>query len=79
MGARRHLPVPRPCPGLALTALLALSGCGLTAVEDAHDEAHAVAREAAAARAAPANPGYVTVRRVDLPSLTNVAGESHPK
>ena len=53
---------------LMLSAVVALSGCGLTAVEDARDEAHAVARETAAARAGvSAEPGYVTVRRVNRP------------
>ena len=51
----------------SLLALLALSGCGLTLVEDAREKARTVAREAAAARAAPPDPGYVTVRRVDRP------------
>ena len=55
-------------PSLAAVLLLVLSGCGLTAVEDARDEARMVARDAAAARAgASAEPGYVTVRRVDRP------------
>ena len=44
---------------LMLSAVVALSGCGLTAVEDARDEAHAVAQETAAARAdASAELGY---------------------
>ena len=52
----------------AAALLFVLSGCGLTAVEDARDEARMVARDAAAARAgALAEPGYVTVRRVDRP------------
>ena len=52
----------------AAALLFVLSGCGLTAVEDARDEARMVARDAAAARAgASAEPGYVTVRRVDRP------------
>ena len=63
----RRFPVAGPWPLLALPVLL-LCGCGFTAVEDARDEAHAVARDAAAARAgASAEPGYVTVRRVDRP------------
>ena len=53
---------------LMLSAVVALSGCGLTAVEDARDEAHAVARDAAAARtSASVETGYVTVRRVNRP------------
>ena len=56
------------CSSLALSASLALSGCGLTAVEDARDEARTVARDAAAARAdASAELGYVTVRLLDRP------------
>ena len=52
----------------AAALLFVLSGCGLAAVEDARDEARMVARDAAAARAgALAEPGYVTVRRVDRP------------
>ena len=67
MGARTRLRIVRPS-ALALSALLALGGCGLTAVEDARDEARMVARDAAAARAgASAEPGYLTVRRVDRP------------
>ncbi len=67
MTARRRRLVAGPWPLLVLPVLL-LCGCGLTAVEDARDEAHAVARDAAAARAgASAEPGYVTVRRVDRP------------
>ncbi len=54
-------------PAVALSALVTLSGCGLTAVEDARDEAHRVAREAAAQRESVSGSGYVTVRRVDLP------------
>ena len=52
---------------LALSALLALAGCGLNAVDDARDEAETVARDAAAARAAIDTPGYVTVRTLDRP------------
>ena len=67
MGARTRLRIVRPS-ALALSALLALGGCGLTAVEDARDEARMVARDAAAARAGGSvEPGYVTVRRVDRP------------
>ena len=56
----------RSCWAAAL--LFVLSGCGLTAVEDARDEARMVARDAEAARAgASAEAGYVTVRRVDRP------------
>ena len=56
------------CSSLALSASLALSGCGLAAVEDARDEARTVARDAAAARAdASAELGYVTVRLLDRP------------
>ena len=68
MGARRHLPNAGRCLSLSVLALLTLAGCGLTAIEDAREEARAVARDAAAARvgAAP-EPGYVTVRRVDRP------------
>ena len=52
----------------AVALLFMLSGCGLTAEEDAREEAHAVARDSAAARAgASAEPGYVTVHRVDRP------------
>ena len=68
MGAARRNIAHRPAwPSLALTALVALSGCGLTAVEDARDEARSVARDAATARPAAPDPGYVTVRRVDRP------------
>ena len=67
MGARRHLPNAGRCLSLSLLALLTLTGCGLTAIEEARDEARAVARDAAAARAAPPDRGYVTVRRVDRP------------
>ena len=67
MGARTRLRIVRPS-ALALSALLALTGCGLSAIEDAREEARAVARDAAAARAGvSAEPGYVTVRRVDRP------------
>ena len=52
----------------AAALLFALSGCGLTTVEDAREEAHTVARDAAAARAGiSAEPGYVTVRLLDRP------------
>ena len=67
MGARRLLPNAGRCLSLSALALLTLSGCGLTAIEDAREEARAVARDAAAARAAPPDRGYVTVRRVDRP------------
>ena len=60
-------PVVARLSSIALAALVALSGCGLTAVEDARDEADAVARDAAAARPAAPDAGYVTVRRVDRP------------
>ena len=67
MGARTRLRIVRPS-ALALSALLSLTGCGLSAIEDAREEARAVARDAAAARAGvSAEPGYVTVRRVDRP------------
>ena len=53
---------------LMLSAVVALSGCGLTTVEDARGEAHAVARDAEAARAGvSAELGYVTVRLLDRP------------
>ncbi len=56
------------CSSMALCALLVLSGCGLTAVEDAREEARIVARDADVARAASlAEPGYVTVRLLDRP------------
>ena len=68
MTAQRYAALAGRYSVVALSALLALGGCGLTAVEDAHDEARMVARDAAAARAgASAEPGYVTVRRVDRP------------
>ena len=68
MGAQPGCSIAASLPSLALATLLALSGCGLTAVEDARDEAEAVAREAAAAvRAAMPEQRYVTVRRVDRP------------
>ena len=67
MAAGRNIPHRPAWPSVALMALLALSGCGLTAVEDARDEARSVARDAAAARPAAPDPGYVTVRRVDRP------------
>ena len=67
MGARRHLPNAGRCFSLSALALLTLTGCGLTAIEDAREEARVVARDAAAARAAAPDHGYVTVRRVDRP------------
>ena len=58
----------RPSAFLLCAALLALTGCGLAAVEEALDEARLVEREAVAARVAPSSePGYVTVRRVNRP------------
>ncbi len=66
MGARTHLRIVRPS-ALALSTLLALTGCGLSTIEDAREEARAVARDAAAARTAPAGSGYVTVRPVARP------------
>ena len=60
-------PVVTRLSSIALAALVTLSGCGLSAVEDARDEADAVARDAAAARPAALDAGYVTVRRVDRP------------
>ena len=66
MGARTGFGIVRPS-ALAFSVLLTLTGCGLSAIEDARDEARAVARDAAAARAAPPDRGYVTVRRVDRP------------
>ena len=66
MGGRTHLRIVRPS-ALALSMLLALTGCGLSAIEDAREEARAVARDAAAARTAPAGSGYVTVRPVARP------------
>ena len=58
--------------GVPLSSVLALAvvltGCGLTAVEDALEETREVARDAAAARAdAAPEPGYVTVRLLDRP------------
>ena len=68
MTGPRHASLIGRCSPMALCALLALPGCGLTVVDDARDEARIVARDAAAARAAvSAEPGYVTVRRVDRP------------
>ena len=68
MGAGRHLSNVGRCLVLPLSGLLALAGCGLATVEDAREEAHEVARDAAAARAGvPAGPGYVTVRLLDRP------------
>ena len=68
MTGPRHASLIGRCSPMALCALLALSGCGLTTVEDALEETRAVARDAAAARAGvSAEPGYVTVRRVDRP------------
>ena len=66
MGARAGLPIGRAL-ALALSAVLALGGCGLTAVEEAREEARTVAREAEALRTALPDSGYVTVRRVDRP------------
>ena len=63
--ARKGLALARPSL-LALPALL-LCGCGLTLVEDAREEARTVASEATAARTAPPEAGYITVRRVDRP------------
>ena len=60
-------PLAMRLPAAALSALVTLSGCGLAAVEDAIEEAHGVAREAAAERESVSGSGYVTVRRVDLP------------
>ena len=60
-------PLAMRLPAVALSALVTLSGCGLTAVEDAIEEARGVAREAAAERESASGSGYVTVRRVDLP------------
>lgn len=62
-----NIPTAPGWPSWAAATLLMLSGCGLTAVEDARDEAHAVAREAEAARESASEHGYVTVRRVDRP------------
>ena len=67
MGMRRRVPNAGRCLLLPLLGALALTGCGLSAIEDAREEARAVAKNAAAARAAPSDPGYVTVRRVDRP------------
>ena len=68
MTAQRYAALAGRHSVVALSALLALGGCGLTAVEDARDEARMVALDAAAARTgASAEPGYVTVRRVDRP------------
>ncbi len=53
-------------PLLLAASLLALPGCGLTAVDDARDEAESVAREVAARVAAP-DTGYAVVRRMDRP------------
>ena len=60
-------PLAMRLPAAALSALVTLSGCGLAAVEEAIEEAHGVAREAAAERKSVSGSGYVTVRRVDLP------------
>ena len=57
MGAGRNIPHRAAWPSVALTVLVALSGCGLTAVEDAREEARSVARNAAAARPAAPDPG----------------------
>ena len=51
----------------AFAALLALTGCGFAAVDDARDEARGVAQDVAAARTVSPDTGYVTVRRVDRP------------
>ena len=68
MGAGRDLPNAGRCLSLSALALLTLAGCGLNAIEDAREEARAVARDAAAARVgATPEPGHVTVRRVDRP------------
>ena len=67
MGAGRNIMHWPAWPLLALTVLVTLSGCGLSAVEDARDEADAVARDAAAARPIAPDAGYVTVRTVDRP------------
>lgn len=68
MTAPRHGSLTGRCSSVALGALLALSGCGLAAVEDVLEETHTVARDAAAARAGIlTDPGYMTVRRVDRP------------
>ena len=54
--------------GTALLLIpLALSGCGLGAVEDARLEAGTVDREIAALRSAPAGPRYAAVRVVERP------------
>ena len=58
MGVRRPL--------LLAASLLALPGCGLTAVEDAREEARSVAREASARVGAP-DTGFAIVRQVDRP------------
>ena len=52
---------------LVITMLIALGGCGLTAVEDARDEARTTAQQAAAARAVIDQPRYMTVRTLDRP------------
>ena len=68
MTAPGHVVTAGTCSSMALCALLVLSGCGLTAVEDAREEARIVARDAEVARAASlAEPGYVTVRLLDRP------------
>ena len=67
MGAPPGGSIAASLPSLALATLLALSGCGLTAVEEARDEARTTARQAAAARATVPEQRYVTVRRVDRP------------
>ena len=84
MGARRRLEIDMRRPSLAVVSLLALSGCGLAAVEDARDEADAVARTAAEARATIESPRYTTVRRVDRPwvglmQVTDERGASLPE
>ena len=67
MGAPPGGSIAASLPSLALATLLALSGCGLTAVEEARDVARTTARQAAAARATVPEQRYVTVRRVDRP------------
>ena len=68
MGAHRGIPIAVRWPSLAVATVLTLSGCGITAVEDAREEAETVARQAAAAaRATAPDRRYVTVRRVDRP------------
>lgn len=66
MGTRRGLATTARRLTLTLPGLLALMGCGFTAVEDARDEARDVAQQAAA-REAVSSPGYAVVRRMDRP------------